>query len=63
MKGKPLDNPIRDENPCRDCRKPVRHDGCHDTCERRKTWLEEVERVKENRRKYEQRLGVRLKRK
>lgn len=68
MSGKFTENngPIRDDNPCKGCTE--RFIACSDRCPKdergeygRKAWLAEIERVKENRRKYEQRLGVRLK--
>lgn len=29
---------IYSDNPCHGCEKPVRHPGCHATCERRAEW-------------------------
>ena len=63
MSGNNISGPIRDENPCHDCKKPVRHTACHDTCKRHAAWQAEKERVKANRREYERKLGIRIKRK
>ena len=62
-KGYPVPGPIRDENPCHKCQKPMRHTGCHDTCEKRAAWKAEVDRINGNRREYERQLGIRIKRK
>lgn len=58
--------PIRDENPCRNCTE--RFIACSDRCPKdargeygHKAWKAEVERVKENRRKYLQQCGIRFK--
>lgn len=59
-RGKELPGPIRDDNSCHKCKKPMRQPGCHDICPDHAKWTAEKERVKENRRKYEQRLGVRI---
>lgn len=59
MKGKPISGPTRDDCPCGFC--TDEHDEyCHGTCGRFKKWSAEVERIKENRRKYYQNLGVSL---
>ena len=63
MRGVPLTGQIRDDNPCHYCVKPMRHTGCHDTCEKHAAWTAEKERVKANRREYERKLGIRIKRK
>lgn len=52
MKDDSFSGPIRDENPCYNCKKPMRHTGCHDTCKRHAAWKAEVERVKANRREH-----------
>ena len=53
-----FDRPIRDENPCYKCQKPIRHLGCHDTCKRHKEWKAEIERVNANRREYARQSGL-----
>lgn len=67
-KGKEPVNPIRDKIPCGNC--PERFTACSDRCPKDargefgyKAWKSEVERVNGNRRKYEQQLGIGLKRK
>ena len=62
MRGQKILGPTRDENPCYYCKEPVRHTACHDTCKKHATWKAEIERVKANRREYERKLGIRLKR-
>lgn len=63
MRGFQITGPIRDENPCYDCKKPMRHSGCHDTCEKHAAWKAKVEIVKANRREYERKLGIQFRRK
>lgn len=36
--------------PCKTCKPPRRHPGCHDTCEDYKQYHDENERIKEKRR-------------
>ena len=50
--GKRIDGPIRDDNPCLNCKKQTRYYGCHDKCPRYKEWKAEIERVNKNRRDY-----------
>ena len=50
--GKEISGPIRNDNPCLNCKKPTRHPGCHDKCQRHKEWKAEIERVNQNRRDY-----------
>lgn len=63
MKGYQIPGPIRDENPCYNCQRPMRQPGCHDTCPDHAAWKAEIERIKANRREYERLLGIRIKRK
>lgn len=56
-RGKEVDAPIRDENPCKDCTE--RFLACSDRCPKdergeygRKAWKTEIERVNKNRREY-----------
>lgn len=64
-RGKEIDGPIRDANPCRNCTE--RFIACSDRCPKddrgeygRKKWKTEAERVNKNRSQYLQRLGVRI---
>lgn len=54
-----FDSGIRDKNPCDGCVRPWKKPGCHDTCPDRKTWKDELERVKAARKAYETRMGYR----
>ena len=47
-----LDSPIRETPPCKDC--TDRHPGCHDKCPRYSEWKANLEKVNEERRKYNQ---------
>lgn len=56
-KGKPIDGPIRDPNPCRGCTE--RFTACSDNCPKdkrgeygRNAYKAEIERVKKNQREY-----------
>lgn len=46
---------IRDHNPCINCKREWKKPGCHDTCQDRKPWLEELERVNKARKEYDKR--------
>lgn len=50
--------PIRDENPCYDCKKPKRYPGCHGKCKDHAKWKAEIERVNHNRREYAQKSDI-----
>lgn len=41
------------DNPCKDCTRSWKKPGCHDACQDRKPWIEELERIKKNRKQYE----------
>ena len=65
-RGKEMDGPIRDDNPCKDC--PERFTACADRCPKdergeygRKAYKAEIDRVNENRRQYARLCGVRKK--
>ena len=65
-KGMELDGPIRDHNPCKGCTE--RFTACADNCPKdkrgeygRDAWLAELKRVNKNRRDYELKRGVRVK--
>ena len=47
-----LDSTIRDTPPCKDCQD--RHPGCHDKCHRYAEWKSKLEKVNDERRKYNQ---------
>lgn len=51
-----LDSPIRDTPPCKVCEE--RYPGCHDKCEKYKEWKANLEKVNEERRKYNQRAAI-----
>jgi len=34
------------DNPCKECKPPKRHPGCHGTCEERRIWKEELDSKK-----------------
>lgn len=62
-RGKEVPGPIRDDNPCKDCAE--RFLACSDRCPKdergeygRKAWKAEAQRVKENRDRYLQTVGV-----
>ena len=63
MRGVPTYGPIRDNNPCGTCPDKQQRPACRKGCEKDAAWHEELERVKGNQRKYEQQLGIGLKRK
>lgn len=63
MRGSPTIGPIRDEHPCKTCTDNQQRPTCRKDCEKDAAWHDELERVKSNRRKYEQQLGIGLKRK
>ena len=48
--------PIRDISPCKDCKD--RYIGCHDKCVLYAEWKAEIERVKEEKRKYNKMLWI-----
>lgn len=62
MRGVPTHGPIRDESPCKDCPDNHKRPTCRKGCEKDAAWHEEIKRVKGNRKKYEQQLGIGLKR-
>lgn len=47
-----IDSPIRDTPPCKDCND--RNPGCHGKCQRYADWKSKLEKVNEERRKYNQ---------
>lgn len=51
-----IDSPIRDTPPCKDCQD--RHHGCHDKCHGYAEWKAELEKVNEERRKYNQMTAI-----
>lgn len=63
MRDVPTYGPIRDKNPCGTCPDKQQRPACRNGCEKDAAWHEELERVKSNQRKYEQQLGIGLKRK
>lgn len=62
MAGQKISGPTRDESPCKTCT-DERYTACHDTCEKIKPWLAEVERVNKNRREYARQCDVQWKKK
>ena len=50
--GKAITGPIRDDNPCLNCKKPKRYPGCHGKCKDHAKWKAEIERVNKNRHDY-----------
>ena len=44
---------MRGNSPCKDCGRPWKKPGCHDTCPDRKPWLEELEQVNKARKEYD----------
>lgn len=65
-KGAEFDGPIRGPNPCYGCTE--RFTACADNCPKdkrgeygRDAWLAEVKRVNKNRRDYERKRGIRVK--
>lgn len=50
--------PIRDENPCKDCPDKYDRPTCRKCCPKDAEWHKELERVKDNRRRYERRAGI-----
>ena len=55
--------PIRDDNPCHTCPDSHKRPECRKGCEKDAAWHEELARIKNNCRKYEEQLGIGLKRK
>ena len=49
---------IRDKNPCTDCKRPWKKPGCHDTCQDRKPWVEELGRVNNARKEYDKKANI-----
>ena len=58
-KTKCTSNTIRDPNPCQNCTREEKKPGCHDICQVRKDWRNELDRINENRKAYEIRMGYR----
>lgn len=54
-----IDSPIRDKPPCKDCQD--RHPGCHDKCPGYAEWKSKLEKVNEERKKYNLFAGIRSK--
>ena len=54
-----LDGPIRDTPPCKDCHD--RYPGCHGKCSNYADWKSKLEKVNEERRKYNRLVGIRSK--
>ena len=52
---------IRDDNPCKDCPDKDQRPACRKGCKKDADWHKELERVKQNKREYERREGVRYK--
>ena len=52
MRGAALDGPMRGENPCFGCTRPHKAPGCHDHCTDREKWLEQLNKINENKRRY-----------
>lgn len=48
---KPIDSPIREKPPCKDCQD--RHTACHDKCEKYKAWKSWLDEVNKRRKEYE----------
>ena len=44
------DTVTREISPCKDCKN--RHPACHDSCERYNDWKQRLEKVNEERKKY-----------
>lgn len=49
---------IRGKGPCCGCERPWKKPGCHDTCPDFKPWLEELNRVNNNRKEYDRRTNI-----
>lgn len=65
-KGMEIDGPIRGSNPCHGCTE--RFTACADDCPKdkrgeygRDAWLAELKRVNKNRRDYDRKRGIRVK--
>ena len=54
-----IDRPIREDAPCKDC--TDRYQGCHDKCNGYAEWKAKLEKVNEERRKYNQLARIRSK--
>lgn len=54
-----LDGPIRDIPPCKDC--SDRYPGCHDKCRGYAEWKSNLEKVNDERKKYNWFAGIRSK--
>ena len=54
-----INGQIRDVSPCKDCKD--RHNGCHDKCTDYAKWREKLEKVNDERRKYNQMASIRSK--
>ena len=52
----PIDSPTREKPPCKDC--TDRHEACWGKCEKYKKWKDGLEKVNEERRKYNQRAAI-----
>lgn len=59
----PFTAPIRGPHPCKTCPDIHKRPECRKGCEKDAAWHEELERIKCNRRKYEEKLGIGIKRK
>lgn len=53
-----LAGPIRDMSPCKECPDKDQRPACRKGCEKDEAWHKELERVKDNQRRYERRIGI-----
>lgn len=58
-----INSPIRDDNPCRTCADKDKRPACRKGCKKDAAWHNELERVKDNKRKYEQQIGIGIRKK
>jgi len=52
----PIDSPVRDKPPCKGCTE--RYEACWGKCEKYKAWKANLEKVNEERKKYNQRAAI-----
>lgn len=63
MRGISIPGPTREASPCRTCANNQQRPACRKECEKDAAWHEELERIKGNRRKYVEQLGIGFKNK
>lgn len=51
--ARPISSPVREEPPCKGCRRPEKRAGCHDKCREYGDWKSYIAKVRDRRKEYD----------